>query len=311
MNMPIPFSIENLIKSSVSPSGVQYGNNAAFGFYCRYLWQKLVNVFTYDLPEDWAADTLQAALFGNGCAAVFDTATYGTIACWATPGGYDINYEPQFLVIANKLLPTITGKRLVIGKDCAALHIAPDWSGVTDLIATYAVKLSLAMQAIDVNLINSKVAYVFGAKNDSTAKSFKTMMDRINTGEPAVVVDKALYNDDGSPNWQIFMQNLKNTYLVSDLLCDLKKIEDEFDSKVGIPNANTDKRERLITDEVNANNAETSIIAAGWLDHIHKGLDQVKDMYGLDVKIDWRYKQNDLAYHADSEPGSSFDRRPL
>ena len=70
MNMPIPFSIENLVKSSVSPSGVQYTNNAAFGFYCRYLWQKLVNVFTYDLPEDWAADTVQAALFGNGCMAV-------------------------------------------------------------------------------------------------------------------------------------------------------------------------------------------------------------------------------------------------
>ena len=136
------------------------------------------------------------------------------------------------------------------------------------------------------------------------------MMDKINTGEPAVVVDKALFNDDGSPNWQLFTQNLKNTYLVSDLLCDLKKIEDEFDSKVGIPNANTDKRERLITDEVNANNAETAIIAAGWLDHIQIGLDQVKAMYGVDIKIDWRYKQN-VAYDDNTKPGSSVDSRTL
>lgn len=310
MNMPIPFSIENLVKSSVSPSGVQYTNNAAFGFYCRYLWQKLVNVFTYDLPEDWASDTVQAALFGNGCMAVVPTAQFGLVAAWATPGGYDVNMEPQFLVIANRLLPTLTGKQLIIGRDCAAVHIAPDWSGAVDLIYTYATKLALAMQAIDVNLINSKIAYVFAARDQASAKSFKAMMDKINTGEPAVVVDKALFNDDGSPNWQLFTQNLKNTYLVSDLLCDLKKIEDEFDSKVGIPNANTDKRERLITDEVNANNAETAIIAAGWLDHIQKGLDQVKAMYGVDIKIDWRYKQN-VAYDDNTKPGSSVDSRPL
>lgn len=310
MQMPIPFSIENLVKSSVSPSGVQYANNAAFGFYCRYLWQKLVNVFTYDLPEDWAADTVQAALFGNGCCAVVPTAKFGLVAAWATPGGYDINMEPHFVVIANRLLPTLTGKQLVIGRDCAAIHIAPDWCGAVDLIATYATKLALAMQAIDVNLINSKIAYVFAARDQASAKSFKAMMDKINTGEPAVVVDKALFNDDGSPNWQLFTQNLKNTYLVSDLLCDLKKIEDEFDSKVGIPNANTDKRERLITDEVNANNAETAIIAAGWLDHIQTGLKQVREMYGVDIKIDWRYKQN-VAYDDNTKPGSSVDTGTL
>lgn len=310
MSMPIPFSVENLIRSSVSPSGVQYANNAAFGFYCRYLWQKMVNVFTYDLPADWSKDTLQACLFGNGAAAVFPTDKYGLVCCWATPGGYNINYEPSFLMIANKLLPEITGKQLVIGKDCAALHIAPDWGGACDLIAVYASKLALAMQAIDVNLINSKIAYVFGAKNQTQANSFKKMMDKINTGEPAVVVDKSLFNDDGSANWALFSQNLRQTYLGSDLLSDLKKIEDEFDSKVGIPNANTDKKERLISDEVNANNAETSIIAAGWMDHIRIGLDQIREMYGTEIKIDWRYPQN-VAYNGNSEPGNALDNRTL
>ena len=311
MNMPIPFEITNLVKSSVSPSSVNFTNNAAFGFYCRYLWQKLVNVFTYDLPENWSQDMFQTALFGNGCCAVFPTASYGVLASWATPGGYNVNFEPNYCMIANPLLPTITGKRLTIGKDCAAIHITPDWAGVTDLIATYAVKLSLAMQAIDVNLINSKIAYVFGAKTEAQAASFKAMMDRINTGEPAVVVDKSLFNDDGSTNWGLFQQNLKQTYLVTDLLEDLRKIEDEFDSKIGIPNANTDKKERLITDEVNANNAETSIIAAGWLDHIQTGIDQVKAMYGLDIKIDWRYKQDVASYDAVSEQSQPLSDRAV
>ena len=125
------------------------------------------------------------------------------------------------------------------------------------------------------------------------------------------MVDKSLFNDDGSTNWGLFQQNLKQTYLVTDLLADLRKIEDEFDSKVGIPNANTDKRERLISDEVNANNAETSIIAAGWKDHIQSGLDQVKTMYGIDITIDWRYKQNDALYDGNSEPGNALDNRTV
>ena len=103
---------------------------------------------------------------------------------------------------------------------------------------------------------------------------------------------------------------LKQTYLVSDLLCDLKKIEDEFDSKVGIPNANTDKRERLISDEVNANNAEVSIIASGWLDHIRTGLDQIRQMYGEQIIVDWRYPQ-DVADYADSKQSQPLDNRTL
>ena len=73
---------------------------------------------------------------------------------------------------------------------------------------------------------------------------------------------------------------------------DLHKIEEEFNTRIGIPNANTDKRERLITDEVNANNVETSILAAGWLDHIKRGADMVREMYGEEILVDWRYKPN-------------------
>lgn len=43
-----------------------------------------------------------------------------------------------------------------------------------------------------------------------------------------------------------------------------------FDTDIGIPNANTDKRERLITDEVNSNNAETLSKCALWLDQCQK-----------------------------------------
>ena len=68
----------------------------------------------------------------------------------------------------------------------------------------------------------------------------------------------------------------------------MRKIEARFDTEIGIPNANTDKRERLITDEVNANNAETGLRGQMWLENIHEAIDKTKAMFGVEITCDWR-----------------------
>ena len=61
-----------------------------------------------------------------------------------------------------------------------------------------------------------------------------------------------------------------------------------FDTDIGIPNANTDKRERLISDEVNANNVETYSKCALWLDELQESCAKTRDMFGVDIAVDWR-----------------------
>ena len=292
MNMPIPFHIENLVESSYTPHGVIKTSNASFHFFCRYLWEKILSIFKFDLPPTFGKELFLNALFGNGVVTVINTEKYGLLAQWGNYGGYNVNYQPRYMLFANPLLPDYSGRELVIGEDCAVIRLTEDWCGVTDLIAFYAGKMALATQAIDVNLINSKLAYVFAAKDRTQAQSFKKLMDTINSGETSVVVDKSLFTEDGEANWKAFQQNLRQTYIVSDLLNDFAKIEDEFNTRVGIPNANTEKRERLISDEVNANNVETSILAAGWLENIREGCDMVKNMYGAEIAVDWRFEPN-------------------
>lgn len=292
MNMPIPFHIENLVESSYTPRGVIKTSNASFHFFCRYLWEKILSIFKFDLPPTFGKELFLNALFGNGVVTVINTEKYGLLAQWGNYGGYNVNYQARYMLFENPLLPDYSGRELVIGEDCAVIRLTEDWRGVTDLIAFYAGKMALATQAIDVNLINSKLAYVFAAKDRTQAQSFKKLMDTINSGETSVVVDKSLFTEDGEANWKAFQQNLRQTYIVSDLLNDFAKIEDEFNTRVGIPNANTEKRERLISDEVNANNVETSILAAGWLENIREGCDMVKNMYGAEIVVDWRFEPN-------------------
>lgn len=292
MDMPIPFNIENIVASSYTPRGVIKTNNASFRFFSRYLWEKILSVFVFDLPPTFGKELFLNALFANGVVTIVPTAKYGLLAQWGVYGGYNVNYQPRYMLFSNPLLPELSGRELVIGKDCAVIRLTEDWLGVVDLVAFYAGKMALATQAIDVNLINSKLAYVFAAKDKTQAQSFKKLMDTINNGETSVVVDKSLFAEDGSANWQAFQQNLKQTYIVTELLNDCAKIEDEFNTRIGIPNANTEKRERLISDEVNANNVETSILAAGWLENIREGCDTVREMYGATIKVDWRVKPN-------------------
>ena len=103
-------------------------------------------------------------------------------------------------------------------------------------------------------------------------------------------IDKDLFNEDGSRNWDVFFQNLKNNYVTGDILNDMAKIENQFNTMIGIPNANTEKRERLITDEVNSNNAETSSLVSLWLTTMREDIERVNALYGLDLNVTYKFK---------------------
>ena len=294
MNLPLSENVINLITSCYSPK-TPVKNSAQYYMYCRYLYQKAISVFKWEIPEWWSRPMFLLNLYGIGYTGIIKTDKYGVIFNPCTVGGRNVFYEPAYVMMANPLLPEVTGKQLEIGTDCAVIRLTPDYLGILDLVAFYAEKMALCSQGIDVNIINSKLAYVFGAKDATHAKSFKKMFDQITDGEPAVVIDKALFNDDGTPNWQLFTQNLKQTYIADSLIIDLRKIEDEFNTRVGIPNANTDKRERLITDEVNANNVETETLPELWLDNIRRGIREAEDLFPElkgKISVDWRVKPN-------------------
>ena len=60
---------------------------------------------------------------------------------------------------------------------------------------------------------------------------------------------------------------------------------------IGIPNANTDKRERLITDEVNANNVDTQTLCAQWLEELQECCARVNKMFNLDISVSLRFRE--------------------
>ena len=288
MNLPKSYEFENLYNSMRSPSTVHCRNTALVEFYTRYLLQKVISVFEFSgLPETWADNYFKYVLFGEGVIAVINTDRYGVICQNCGLSGYNVFYQPTTVIVANPLLPGL--REFTVGENCQIIKLQPNYSGVMDLVTTYADLMALALETTGANLLNSKLSYVFFADNKTAAESFKKLYDKLASGEPMAVIDKNLLKEDGSVAWQMFTQNVGANYVTGELLNDMKTIEDQFNTIVGIPNANTQKRERMITDEVNRNNVDTQSRVNLWLETMQKDIDKVNAMFGLNIAVKYRF----------------------
>ena len=286
LDIPMGYGEINLYNAEFSPSTVHCKNTYLQRYFRKYLLQKAISVFKWKLPEEWDEDYFKYVLYGIGYIAVLETRSFGIICQGGALGGYNLYYKPSYIMITNPLLKeTITANSDI---DCAIIKLQPDYSSIMDIVGYYADQLALAAEALGLNMVNVKSGVVFGAKDKTQAQSFKKMFDKMQDGDPAVFIDKQLLDDAGKPNWYPFVQNMKEQYIADSILSDMRKIEAMFDTDIGIPNANTDKKERLVTDEINANNVETATRCELWLDSIRKGIDKANSMYNLSLSVDWR-----------------------
>ena len=299
--LPFDYQTLNYYNASRSPSTVHVKNTRLRKFFQKYLFQRAISVFKWEgFPESWDKDYFLYTLYGLGYIAIFNSgAKFGVIPQGGCLGGYNIFYRPAWILITNPLLPGT--KTLNLDKDCVVIKLQPDYTTITDIVGYYADLLALSAEAVGINLVNVKTGTVFGAKGKASAESYKKMYDKLSDGDPAVVIDNELLDEQGKPTWFTFSQDVKNNYIASDVLSDMRKIVQMFDTEIGIPNANTDKRERLNTDEVNANNVETSTLCELWLDHLREGLEKANKMFNLSLSVDWRVKPDYLEGSVDNE----------
>jgi len=47
---------------------------------------------------------------------------------------------------------------------------------------------------------------------------------------------------------------------------------------------------------------DTKILADGWMDSIQKAIRDVRDLFGLDIKCEWRYEDGSISDTVDHGP---------
>lgn len=299
---PTFYDHQNAYNSLLSPSTMHVRDTNIQWYFKRYLLQKAIAVFKWKMPKQWAQNYFLYVLYCWGYVAIVYTDKFGVIPQGCSLKGYNVMYQPTHAVIANPLLSGIVEPQ--IDTQCTLIRLQPDYGSIMDKVNFYADVMALSAETVGTNLFNSKLAYVFAATSKRDAESFKKLYDQIASGEPAAVISKDLFNEDGSPNWLMFNQDLKNSYIVSEIMDDMRKWELKFMTDLGIPNSNTEKKERLIEAEVESNDVEVKLWADQALDSLKDGCEKARNMFGIELSVDWRFREE---VEDESNSGSNRD----
>lgn len=270
-------------------STIHARNTALSLFFDRYLLQQLFSVYEFDLPEGWDPDYFRYTLFVMGYTIVFNTDKFGVINNHGCIYGRNVYYRPTMAIVSNPLIRKPLN--MEINKDCALIKMAPDYRGAYDVVSTFSDLLAVIIESLGVNVINSKLSYVFAADNKGMAESMKNLYDNVAGGQPATVVGKNLFDADGNPRWLLFDQDVKNHFVGKELLECMQTVKAMFMSYIGINTVSFEKKERLTNQEVNANNEETQAICQVWLESMQESIDNVNDMFDLNIKVRLRKPQ--------------------
>lgn len=287
--MPYSYEMINLFNSSYSPSTLHTKNTQMFMFFKKYLLEKVMSVFEFELPEMWDKNYFLYSLFLNGYLAIVNTDKFGVICQHCGLRGYNIYYNPTHAIIVNPLLTGILEPK--IGTQCSLIRLQPNYSGVSDIVNYYADNMAMTAETCEMNIMNSKLSFLFAVRGKSQAESMKKILDQVMRGELGVFYDEKLKMGNDNIPLDFFNNDLKKNFIAPELQDTLRRWEEMFCNEVGIPNIRSDKKERMIVDEVNSNNIECFTKAELWLETLKEGVEQTNKMFNLDLSVKLRHDE--------------------
>ena len=285
------YSIDDVMKNdtlreyfSLNPKKVD-PNSTTYFYYMDELFRKCMSIYKFDgFPEDWDKDYFISVLLSRGVICVTDTAL-GIIPLECGLSGINVYKHPTTSIIAN---PVLGNLERTIDEDCTIIKMSHTYrSDIMPICNKFATLLSECDSSISVNLMNSKVAFIGLCSSKQVAESMKLMYQKISAGEPAVFVKGDQINGDN-----ILYNHVKENFIAGDVQMLKRKIMSEFLTEIGVNNANTDKRERLTDNEVEANDSEIQLNADYWLDNIKEGIEKTNKMFGLNISVELKNTYN-------------------
>lgn len=283
-------------------------NSANFKMFTRLLLKRAMSPYEIEIPKEWNRPYFLYTLFCRGFIGVLDHPRFGVICQNSTLSGYGLYYQPTQQMFANPLwnesiITSIDGYDKSLPPS-AFIQLMPDYTGVLDICETYAAKLAIASSSLDINILNSRLAYVGFAATKAGANSLYKAFDEMFEGKPLVIADEALKDADGSVPWQYFFNNLHNNYIANDIIDTMRAIMNDFESVIGLNNCNTDKKERQIVDEVNANNEEIQSLPDIIIESVKHGIESAKNLFGVEIKFKKKELKQDVNL-SNNIPGSN------
>jgi len=166
-------------------------------------------------------------------------------------------------------------------EDCVIIRNNFDSIPTTFLIELFCLRLYELERTIDVNIKQQKTPLLIQCE-ESQRMTLKNLMMKYDGNTPFIYGNKSL----DLSGITVFKTDAP---YVADKLFTLKEAKwTECLDMLGINNANTDKKERLVTDEVNSNNQLLSFESETMLACRQIACEEIKQKFGLDITCELR-----------------------
>lgn len=207
---------------------------------------------------------------------VVQGAIYGRLNLYNEPVGYQasaVNYTKSFL-LANYLDDDDPNKGVLIRNN-------DTMTSTVEAIEIFAEELAQLKAITRVNLNAQKTPFMMGV-DDNDKLTLLNVYNQIEMNAPAILFTKDFDKD------KIAVFNTPAPYVADKLNTQRINIWNEFMTYLGIDNANVEKKERLITSEVNANTDQTANSSNILLKSRKEAVEIINSLYGLNIKVKLR-----------------------
>ena len=256
-------------------------NNQTYIDYLERMKKICLSLFEWEnLPESCNARFLEMCLYYNGQAALLYDDDYGYINTMASDGGYINIYGLPTEVTCysyrfnqrRSLYMTDTGEEK--GKECILVMNNYERIPTQAMVTLFAYRLAEAQRTADVN-IKAQRTPVLITTDQKQYFTLKKMYEEYDGNTPAIFADKNVISPDA-------LKALKTEapFLANDIMEYQREIWNQFLTALGISNL-SEKRERLISNEVDSNNELVNLNLQSQLIPRKEACKQFNEKYGL------------------------------
>ena len=206
--------------------------------------------------------------------AFFNDELYGNmiLPCFNT-SELNIYYEPtEVNVMGNKFDKKISIDDVVIIRNNATADNDYD-----DLL-TFATRINEIELTMDINLNAQKTPFVVLC-DEKERLTFKNIINEVRKFKYAIFGTKNLKMNN------VDVLNTSSPYLLDKLQQQKRELFNELLSFLGINNNNVEKRERLLVDEVNANNEFILVNLEHMYEERKKACDLINEKFGTNIQV--------------------------
>lgn len=294
--LPYYYQQLNNMRGHKVPSAATCYDSETYYYFWRSLYQRLATRFKWSVPDHWDKEVFEFSLYALGFLGVFDTnkyardsgERYGIIPAPATVSGVGVQMQPTEIRTANPHFYMPGPERIYEG--AGMIKLTSDYRGILDIVDFYAERLAVLYSTIDQSIINSRFAYIVSANSEAAAATLKAIFDARNSGKPLIVYDKDKLKKKTAVDaktapletldpFEVLDLKVGSNYITDRLLADYRTIMVQFDTEIGIPNNPVEKGERLITNEVESNSAETVSRFEFFMDCLERSLDKTYEVF--------------------------------